>query len=134
MTIAISTGLNEARLQATANFIDSGTGAGYFAVYAGTRPASIADAPGSAALVQIVLNEPCGTVASNVLALSASAPAMVADSGLASWARLFNGDGQAALDCDVGLYSDPGDPGELRLSNLNLYAGAEVSLVSAVFG
>lgn len=134
MTIEISTGLNEARLQATANHIDSGAGAGYFAIYGGTRAANIATAPGTTALVQIELTEPCGSVTAGVLNLTAADVGMVANSGLATWARLFNGDGQAVLDCDCGLYSDPGDPGELRLSNLSLYAGAEVSLVSAAFG
>lgn len=134
MTIAISTGLNEARLQATANHIDSGTGPGYFAIYPGTRPADTSASPGSAALVQIELTEPCGTVSSGTLSLTAADVGQVLNSGIATWARLFNGDGQAVLDCDCGLYSDLGDPGELRLSNLSLYAGAEVSLVTAVLG
>lgn len=131
MTIEISTGLNEARLQATANYIDSGAGAGYFAIYGGTRAANIATSPATPALVQIELTEPCGTVAAGVLSLTGADPAMVVNSGVATWARLFNGDGQPVLDCDCGLYSDPGDPGELRLSNLSLYAGAEVAIVSA---
>lgn len=134
MTIAISTGLNEARLQATADHIDTGAGAGYFAVYAGTRAASINTAPAAPALVQIPLTKPCGVVDAGTLELTASAFGQVLNSGLATWARLFNGDGAAVLDCDCGLYSDPEDPGELRLSQLSLFAGAEVSLVSVVLG
>lgn len=131
MSIAISTGLNEARLQATANYIDSGPDAGYFAVYGNTRPALITDAPGATPLVVIPLAEPCGTVASNQLSISGAGLAQVTNSGVAAWARLFNGNDEAVLDCDVSL---PAGTGELKLSTVTLYTGAEVTIVSAVLG
>lgn len=131
MSIAISTGLNEARLQATANYIDSGSGAGYFAVYGNTRPGSITDAPGASPLVLVPLAEPCGTVVSDQLSLASGGLGMVASSGVAAWARLFNGNNEAVLDCDVSL---PAGTGELKLSTVTLYAGAEVTIASAVLG
>lgn len=131
MSLSISTGLNEARLQGVANYIDSGSGAAYFAIYGGTRPANVDIAPGTAPLAQITLADPCGTVASNALTLTPGVVGPVTTSGVATWARLFNGNGDAALDCDC---SATGGTGELKLSNVTLYAGAEVSLTSAVFG
>lgn len=131
MSLSISTGLNEARLQGTASYIDSGATSGYFAIYAGTRPANVNVVPGASPLAIIHLTEPCGTVASNALTLTPGVVGSVTTSGVATWARLFNGNGDAVLDCDC---SNTGGTGELKLSNVTLYAGAEVSLTSAVFG
>lgn len=131
MTIEISTGLNETRLQATRDYINLGAGNAFFAVYGNTRPLSINDIPGAAPLVIIQLTKPPGVVDQGVLTLTQLAPGQVTTNGVATWARLFNGDDQPVLDCDC---SDAAGSGELKLNNVALFEGAEVSLVSAVLG
>ena len=130
MTIAISNGLKAARMQGAADYINSGGAAGYFAVYAGTRPALITDAPGTTPLVLMSLAYPCGSVSGVTLTLAGGDPGLILQSGVASWARLFTSDGDTVLDCDCGTAG----PAELILDNLTLYAGAEVRFTSATLG
>ena len=129
MTVAITTALNEAQLAAVASFIDSGTASGRIRIYGGTRPATVNDAPSTAMLVEIVLTEPCGSVSDGQLSLSATGLAQIVASGVSTWARVVNGNGDTALDADV---SAPTGAGDVQISNTTLYAGAFVTLISAV--
>lgn len=131
MTIEISTGLNEARLVATRDYINLGGGNPFFAIYGNTRPVSLTVAPGAAPLVIIQLTKPPGVVDEGMLTLTQLQPGQVQNNGVATWARLFNGDDQPVLDCDC---SDAAGTAELKLNNVALFQGAEVSLVSAVLG
>lgn len=129
MTIQITVALNEARLQAVANFLDSGALGGRIRLYGGTRPASVNDAPGTPMLAEIPLDEPSGTVGSNQLTLTASEQGQAVLSGVATWARFVNGNGDTALDGDV---SDLAGSGDVKIDDTVLWVGGFVALISAV--
>lgn len=122
--IEISTGLNEARLAGTLSFLDAGTANAKLRIYSGVRPAFGAAGAGLL-LVEVVLAKPSGTISAGVLTLSASPSAVILNTGTAAWARVVNGDGQTAWDCDVSL--NPGSA-EVRLDTLALVAGGTVQI------
>ena len=129
MTVAISTELNEARLTGTLSFLDTGAGVARIRIYNGTRPATGGTV--TTLLVEIPMDDPCGTVAAGVLTLASAALPLVASSGVATWARVINGDDDFAFDCDV---SDMAGSGDIKLPSTTLYAGGKTQLVSGVLG
>ena len=131
MTIEISTGLANARLQGVINFLDTGAGNAAVRIYGSTRAASVDDVPGSAMLVQVALSKPCGTVTGGVLTLTQLENGMVANSGTATWARVVNGDGDTAFDADAG---EGAGAWEVQLALATVYAGGDAQIVSAVLG
>lgn len=131
MTITITQAHNNARLAGTLAYLDTGASTARLRIYGGTRPASPTTAPGSAMLVEIPLTKPAGTVAGGVLSLTQSANGMVEQSGVATWARAVNGNGDPVFDADAG--QGPG-AWEVVLAQAQLYAGGEVALTSATLG
>jgi hypothetical protein len=129
MSVTISAAHAEARLTATRDYLDTGTDHARVRIYDGTRPAP--GGAGTTLLVEIALDKPCGTVAAGVLTLASSDLPLVANSGVATWARVVNGDGDDAFDCDV---SETGGAGEVQLSTTALFAGGKTALESAVLG
>jgi len=131
MTIAITTALNAARLTGTVAYLDSGTGNAAVRIYGGTRPATAADTPTSAMLVQISLTKPCGTVSAGVLSLTQLEDGLISNSGIATWARVVNGDGATAFDCDCG---EGMGAWEVQLAQAQLFAGGAARITSATLG
>jgi len=131
MTVAITTAHNEARLQGTLTYLDTGAGNAAVRIYGSTRPATPADTPGSAMLVQVELTKPCGTITAGVLTLTQQADGMIANSGTATWARIVNGAGATAFDCDAG---EGIGAWEVQLATATLYAGGDAKIVSALAG
>lgn len=129
--IQITTALNEARLSGVLGFLDTGTGNAAIRIYGGTRPTSVNDVPGSAMLVSIPLTKPAGTVASGVLTLTQDEDGLIQNSGIATWARVVNGNGTTAFDCDAG---EGVGAWEVQLAQVQLFAGGGARLVSAVLG
>jgi hypothetical protein len=127
MSLTESTACREASLSGRLTFLDSGTGSARVRIYGGTRPAVTSD-PGTPLLVEIPLQEPAGGVAAGVLTLLPSGPGTIASTGSAAWARVVNGSGATAFDTDVGL---DGSGANVILSDLTLYAGGLVSILSA---
>ena len=123
--IVISDDLANARLAAVLNSLDNGTGRARIRIYDGTRPAF---GVAGNVLTDVVLDKPCGVVASRILTLHATDAALVLKSGNATWARVINANGDVAFDADV---SDQNGIGDIRLSKTTLYEGGEVSVVSA---
>lgn len=112
-------------------FLDWGSGNAAIRIYGGTRAASCADVPGSAMLVQIELTKPCGGVSGGVLSLTQLADGLIAVTGIATWARVVNGAGATAFDCDAG---EGVGAWEIQLVQATLYAGGSARIVSAVLG
>lgn len=129
MSLTQSTAFNEYGLAGRAAYLDLGAGSGRIRIYNGTRPAFNGTA--TTLLAEITLTEPCGTVASNVLTLTAAAAGVVLVSGTATWARVVNGNGDTAFDCTV---TATGGGGEITLSNVAVVAGGSVTVTSAVLG
>ena len=128
--IQISTDLNDYRLNAVVNFLAIGTENARVRVYGGVRPAFGA-APSGDLLATLVLVEPIGEVEDGQLAITPTGEALIETGGEATWARIVNGDGALAWDCDV---SDLNGTGELRLPSTTLYAGGYTRIVSGLLG
>jgi hypothetical protein len=128
--IEISTALNEARLAAVIGFLASGTDNARAEIYDGMRP-SFGGIPAGKCLVSIILVEPIGTVENGLLNITPTPEVMISNTGQATWARIVNGDGALAWDCDV---SDLTGTGELRLPSTTLYAGGYTRIVSGLLG
>lgn len=128
--IQISSALNDYRLNAVVNFLAIGTDNASVRIYGGVRPAFGA-APSGDLLATLVLIEPIGDVEDGELAITPTAEALIETSGEATWARIVNGDGELAWDCDV---SDLNGTGELRLPSATLYAGGYTRIVSGLLG
>lgn len=129
MTLTISAAHNEARLNGTRAYLDTGASNARVRIYSGSRPA-----PGGAPtllLVEINLAKPCGVVSGGVLTLTSNDLAMVLNTGDATWARIVTASGDFAVDCDV---SPTGGAGEVQLPSTQLYAGGRTEITSALLG
>lgn len=129
--ITISVSLNEARLTATRDYLDAGTGNAVLQIWDGSRPANGGATTGCNKLAEIDLNKPCGAVASNQLALSFEAETLALTSGVATWARFLTAAGSHAIDSDV---SDLAGTALVRLNSTTLYEGGKVVVASAYLG
>jgi hypothetical protein len=128
--IQISTALNDYRLDAVINFLDIGTQNATVRIYSGNRPAFGAPPQGDL-LATIVLVEPLGEVEGGQLSITPTPETLIEIGGMATWARVVNGDGALAWDCDVsGMEGD----GELRLPSTTFYAGGYTRIVSGLLG
>ena len=109
MTVAITVEHNEARLAGTLAFLDAGTNPARLRIYGGTRPATPATTPSSAMLVEIRLTKPAGTIAGGLLTLTQQEDGLITATGIATWARLVNGNEVNALDLDCSGTDGSGD-------------------------
>ena len=128
--IQISSALGDYRLNAVVNFLAIGTQNASVRIYGGARPA-LGAAPSGDLLATIVLVEPIGEVEDGLLSITPTGEALIETGGVATWARIVNGDGVLAWDCDV---SDLNGAGELRLPSTTLYAGGYTRIVSGLLG
>ena len=128
--ITISAPHSQARLTGTQMYIDTGPGVAKFALYATPRVA-IDVLPMSAAVVEIPLSVPCGTVSSNGLALTQGDDGLIMTTAVVQWARLFNRSGDTVADFDIRADTDPVENGELSITSTTLYAGGIARLTSA---
>ena len=131
MTVAITQEHNEARLAGTLSFLDAGTNPARLRIYGGTRPETPATTPTSAMLVEIRLTKPAGTISNGLLTLTQQEDGLITASGIATWARLVNGDDVTALDLDC---SGTDGNGDVKLASTTLYLGGDARMVSAILG
>ena len=130
MTLSVSFDLKNARLSAVVAFLDTGAGVARVRIYPGARPLVTA-VPASGFLSELPLNKPSGSVLDGILTLAPGAPVLNANSGVAAWARVVNGNGETAFDCDV---SDTAGTGEIKIQNTVLFEGGETRMVSGTLG
>ena len=128
MTLSVSYDLKNARLTAVASFLDTGAGVARVRLYPGVRPL-VSAAPGSGFLAELPLLKPSGSVLDGVLTLAPGEPVLNANSGVAAWARIVNGNGETAFDCDV---TDTAGTGEIKIQSTVLYEGGETRMVSGI--
>lgn len=128
--IEISNALNGYRLQGVITFLALGTEQARAHLYGGPRP-SFGAPPQGPLLASIVLAEPLGTVVDGVLEVAATNEALILTTGEATWARIVNGQGALAWDCDA---SDLEGTGELRLPTTTLYAGGYTRILTGLLG
>jgi hypothetical protein len=131
MTVAITVEHNEARLAGTLTFLDAGSNPARLRIYGGTRPETPATTPTSAMLVEIRLTKPAGAISNGLLTLTQQEDGLITASGIATWARLVNGDDVTALDLDC---SGTDGNGDVKLASTTLYLGGDARIVSAILG
>lgn len=132
MILTISAALNEARLQGVLNFLAQGDDNAWAEIYDGIQPAH-----GGAAtnlLVNITLVEPFGTISNGVMAVTPTLEYLILASGIATWARFYNGNGQIAFDCNCSAVNGNG---VIKVASLDpdiaqLYAGGLTRIASGV--
>ena len=95
-------------------------------IYQGVRPL-VSAPPDSGFLAELPLLKPSGSVVDGILTLAPGAPVLNANSGVAAWARVVNGNGETAFDGDV---TDTGGAGEIKIQSTVLYEGGETRMVS----
>lgn len=113
-----------AMIQAFASFMDSGSQSATVIFYQGVQPVSPAVAADSnSVLVTLTFPEPCikETTESHV-EFHPTDTATVIKAGAATWARIYNGAGEAAADLTVGT--------DIALANTNLALGGTLSVTS----
>lgn len=130
MITTISVALNEYRLGGTLEFLNVGSGVAHILIYDSTRPANGAAITTEVLLVDIPLLDPPGTVGSNKLSITTPPDALILASGVATWARIINGDGVHGIDCDV---TDIAGAGPVKMASTTLYAGGIARILSAEF-
>jgi hypothetical protein len=131
MTVAITVEHNEARLAGTLAFLDAGPEPARLRIYGGTRPPTPDTVPSSEMLVEIRLTKPAGTISGGLLILTQQEDGLITATGVATWARLVNGNDVTALDLDCS--GTDGD-GDVKLASTNLYLGGDARMVSAILG
>lgn len=130
MITTISVALNEYRLGGTLEFLNVGSGVAHILIYDSARPANGAAITTETLLVDVPLLDPPGTVGSNKLSITTPPDALILASGIAAWARVINGDGSHAIDCDV---TDIAGAGPIKMASTTLYAGGIARILSAEF-
>ncbi|WEH95190.1 hypothetical protein PYR90_02160 [Acinetobacter johnsonii] len=115
-----------AQLQALATYLDQGGSNASFIFYDDTKPASVSVAANNAAkLVILTLPKPClKTMHADRIELNQTDAAVVTKDGIATWARLLNGAGEAVADFTVGA--------NITIANPELKAGGTLMMNSLI--
>lgn len=113
-----------AMIQAFASFMDSGSQSATVIFYEGVQPANPAIAADSNnALVTLTFPEPCiKETTTTYVELHPTNTGTVIKSGTATWARIFNGAGEVAVDLTVGT--------DITLANTSLALGGSFQVNS----
>lgn len=124
ITPSLAAGL--AQLQALTSFIDQGSVNATFIFYEDTKPASVTtEAVNTAKLVTLTLPKPCfKKLNTDSVELHQTDAATVIKTGTATWARLFNGDGNVVADFEVGV--------DVTLANPDLVLGSTLMMNSII--
>jgi hypothetical protein len=118
----------QARATSRAELTNGWLTGGTLKIYSGTRPATPDTAiSGQVLLATFTFPDPAGTVENGVWTKGAIEQAMVAVSGTAAWARIFDSTGTVIADCDVGA---TGSGAVIEVSNISLVEGGYVIIVS----
>lgn len=118
--------------QGRLNYLNIGAGTAKCEIYRTPRPATPDDPPSNAKIVGINLTTPAGFLSGSALHLTPASAAIIQISGLASWARFYNANGDVAFDVDCYDLGDPEAVGELGLDSLALWAGGTFDLTTIV--
>ncbi len=128
--LRLATTARDAATNGVVDLLDVGTtnGAGKLEIRSGTMPANPQTAPptDSAVLATVVLANPAaGNSATGTATITDPAPVTASATGTASWARFYNRDNGAVMDCDV---TPTGGGGAITLSSTSLSSGITVDM------
>ena len=126
MSIIPSLAAGLVQLQALAHFLDTGSSNATFSFYKGTKPANVTVAANpSDKLVTMNLPEPCfKKLNADSIELYPTDTGTITQAGTATWARLYNGNGDAVADFAVGT--------GITLANPSLALGSTLMINSIV--
>lgn len=115
-----------AQLQALAAYLDQGSSNASFVFYDDTKPTSVSvTANNSAKLVICTLPKPCfKALHVDSIELNQTDASTVTKAGTATWARLFNGAGEAVADFAVGM--------DITLAKPDLVLGSTLMMNSLI--
>lgn len=113
-----------AMIQAFASFMDSGSQSATVVFYEGAQPVDTSvTADSNNALVTLVFPEPCiKETTATYVELHPTDTATVIKTGAATWARIYNGSGEAVADLSVGT--------DIALANTKLVLGGSIQINS----
>lgn len=128
MTLGIVAATRNAELQAIADDIDAGGGAGLLRIYDGARPAT-----GGAAttlLAELTLSDPCmASIAAGVATFDTiTADASANATGTATWFRIVDSTGAAVVDGSVGTVGE-----DINFNSVSFVVGGNVAVTSLVW-
>ena len=111
--------------------IDAGSGAGTIKIYTGTQPTLASDAVTTQTLLgTLTFSDPCGTVATGALTMSAITQDSSADAtGTATWARIADSAGNTVMDVNVSV---TGGGGALQLNTTSIVSGGPILISNFV--
>lgn len=131
MLITLSDDSKDAVLNALKGRIDNGGAAGSIKIYTGTKPAG----PGTAITNQVLLGTlalsyPCGAVAGGALTFGPITQDSQADAtGTATWARIFDSNGNAKIDVDASV---TGGSGFMQMNTTSVIFNGPILINSCV--
>jgi hypothetical protein len=133
--LRLATTSRDAAADAVVDRLDVGTtnAAGKLEIRSGTMPADPQTAPpaDSAVLATVVLANPAaGNAASGSATITDPAAVTASATGTATWARFYNRDNGAVMDCDV---TATGGGGAITLSSTSLSSGITVDMGAITF-
>lgn len=127
MAIKLLNTVRNSMAQAIVDALNTG-GAGSVKIYSGTRPAGVQSVATGSILSEHMLTDPSGIVNNGVIVFNAiSEDAFANATGIATWARFFNGAGTAVFDCSVSV---AGDGGDLQMNTVNIIINSPVRFTS----
>ena len=119
MSIGITTALRNSRLQLVQDALDAGSTGGEIRLYSGQRPVT-AGLP-TILIGTCTMSKPSGTIANGVFTLDTIVGDNAADaSGIITWARLVDSDGNFVMDIDTGV---TGGSAELLFNSVDVVVG-----------
>jgi hypothetical protein len=128
MSVIVS--LATARRQSRAALHATWLAGGSLVVYDSPQPANADTALSSqTTLVTFTLPDPFGEVTDGVMTADTIATAMIANNGMAAWARAYDSTDAVIGDYMVGLVNSGS---AVEIDNLNLVAGAYATITSMV--
>lgn len=137
MTVGLADITHIARQNATRDIFNLGPGLTRARIYSTLRPANRSIAPGAAPLVEFAFIKPAASVNSEgLLVLAPGTTSLVAVTGVPSWCRFVNGNGDAVLDCDAGPVDSAAEVwvSTSGSTGITIFEGGEVSVSVANFG
>lgn len=113
--------------------IDAGPAGGTIKIYTGTQPTLASDAVNPVTqklLGTLTFADPCGTVATGALTMSAiTQDSSADDTGTATWARIADSAGNTVMDVNVSV---TGGGGALQLNTTSIVAGGPILISNFV--
>jgi hypothetical protein len=127
MAAGYATALRNSMLQALADAINAGAGAGTIKIYTAARPATGAAVGGATLLATLTFSDPAQSgIAAGVLTFAAVTSDASADAtGTAAWARIESSTPGFVADISV---SATGGGGDLQLNTTSIVTGGTVSI------